>query len=321
MNKHRRLAAASLATALAFTACAGKHASHDQSADKNNAPMSDRGEGQVAKAVGGDVVVTKEDARFAADGPTNHEEQDGRKVIRTGRIELLVPGYDDARDKIDALVKAAGGYVDSTNVNRRQDAISDATIVVRMPKAAFGNIVPKLKEIGEVLSESTNASDITDQYVDISARLASARTLEKRLLELATDKHGNIDQVLSVERELARVRGEIEGYEGHLRQWNDQIDMSTLTLSIQTKRPEIVAAPVHEPTLGERTSHAWSSSIDSLRDAGTWLVVNGIAFLPWLVLLIPGGLLGRRLLARLWRRLPVARALPPSTPAEPPPAA
>lgn len=253
----------------------------------------------------------------AQDAPRHEAEQDGRKIIRTGRVELLVTGYDDARAKIEALVKAAGGYVDSTNVNRRQDAISDAMIVVRLPKSSFGDVMPKLRDIGEVLSESTNAADITDQYVDISARLASAKTLEKRLLELATDKHGNIDQVLSVERELARVRGEIEGYEGHLRQWNDQIDMSTLTLSIQTKRPEITAAPVHEPTLGERTSHAFSESIAALRDAGSWLVVNGIALLPWLVLAIPGALISRRMLARLWRRLPTARALPPHPPQPP----
>src|SRR6185295_18508627 len=102
---------------------------------------------------------------------------------------------------------------------------------------------------------------------------------------------------------------EIEGYEGHLRQWNDQIDMSTLTLSIQTKRPEIVAAPVTEPSLGERTSHAFSSSISALRELGTWIVVNGIAFLPWLILVIPGLLLGRRMYRRYWHWLPSARVV------------
>jgi hypothetical protein len=304
MKDHRRLAAASLVAALAFTACNAKsdHASATRQAAPASTPavVADRAE---AKPMAGLAVAGAGDAKHV---------DDGRKVIRTGRIELLVTTYDDARAKIEALVAQAGGYVDATNVTRRQDQISDATITLRLPKDAFGTIIPKLREIGEVLSESTNANDITDEYVDIAARLASARTLEKRLLELASDKTGNIDQVLSVERELARVRGEIEGYEGHLRQWNDQIAMSTLTLSVQTKRPEIVAAPAHVATLGERTSNAFGDSIATLRDVCSWFVISGIAFLPWLVLLIPGAVLGRKLLRRYWRRLPQARALPNS---------
>jgi hypothetical protein len=294
----RRFAAATLAAALAAGACNAKHASdtrNEAAATPSAAPAP------TAKA--------DQPKQMTMDGDAKRADE-GRKVIRTGRIELLVTTYDDARAKIDALVSAAGGYVDATNVNRRQDQISDATIVVRLPKDSFGSIIPKLREIGEVLSESTNANDITDEYVDISARLASARTLEKRLLELASDKTGNIEQVLSVERELARVRGEIEGYEGHLRQWNDQIAMSTLTLSVQTKRPEIVAAPPHVATLGERTSHAFSGSVEALRELGSWIVVNGIAFLPWLVLAIPGFVFGKKFLRRFRRRLPDARVVP-----------
>ena len=250
-----------------------------------------------------------------APGFVDVQMRDDRKIIRTGHISLVVATYDDARAKIDALVQQAGGYVDSTQVNRRQDAISDATIVVRIPSTAFGSLLPKLREIGEIVSESTNAADITDQYVDIAARLASSKALEKRLLELATDKSGNIEQVLAVERELSRVRTEVESYEGRMRQWNDQIAMSTLTLSLATKRPEIVAAA--EASLGTRTKQAFNESIGSLRDFGSWLVINGIAFLPWLLLLIPALVFGRRF-ARRFIKLPTAIARtgePPVPPA------
>src|SRR5262249_49718862 len=86
-------------------------------------------------------------------GGTSTPANDNRKIIRTGRIELVVATYDQARVKIDALVDQVGGYVDSTQVNRRQDAISDATIVVRIPSTQFGSILPKLREIGEIVSE------------------------------------------------------------------------------------------------------------------------------------------------------------------------
>lgn len=287
---------ATVALVAALAACNAKKSSAiDHVAVASPAPMvADNATRQEAAASAGGL---------AGDGK-NHE--DARKVIRTGHVDLVVTSYDDARAKLEALVKSAGGYVDATNVTRRADQISDAQITIRLPKDSFGSMLPKLRDIGEVISESTNASDITDQYVDISARLASARTLEKRLLELASDKTGNIDQVLSVERELARVRGEIEGYEGHLRQWNDQIEMSTLSLSLQTKRPEIIAAPAHQPTLGERTSGAWTDSITALRELGSSIVIGTIAILPWLVLLVPGAVFGRKLWQRR-RRLPPAR--------------
>lgn len=302
------------ATLLAFALLAGA-ACNSKSADAKRAA--------AAQAPAAESSETRASSGSAASTPTTAphapgELHDSRKVIRTGRIALLVGSYDDARAKLDALVAAAGGYVDSTEVNRRQNAVSDATIVVRAPSDAFGALVPKLRELGEIVSETTNANDITDQYVDIAARVASARTLEKRLLELATDRAGNIDQVLSVERELARVRGEIEGYEGHLRQWDDQIAMSTLTLSLETKRPEIVAAATREPSLGERTSHALGGSMSALRDFCSWVVVNGVAFLPWLLVLVPGVIIGRKLGRRLRPRLPFARATKGAAPIDPP---
>ncbi len=290
------------AVALALAACKSESKSASSS-DSRNAPVALPM--AAGSAVGGD-----KNAEAKQTQPQLGPKQDFRKVIRTGRIELLVATYDDARAKIDALVAAAGGYVDSTSVNRRQDSVSDGVIVVRLPQTAFGELIPKLKDIGEVLSETTNAADITDEYVDVSARLASAQVLEKRLLELASARDGKIDQVLEVERELARVRGEIEGYEGHLRQWNDQIAMSTLTLSIATKRPEIVAAPAVAPSLGDRTSHAFSASIGALRDAGGWLFVNGVAALPWLLLCAPFALILRRLARRFANKLPKAIARP-----------
>ncbi len=173
---------------------------------------------------------------------------DGRKVVRTGKIELVVATYEEARGKVDALVKTSGGYVDSTRVERHEAAVSDATLVIRIPSTAFDTVLPELRDIGEIVSEATNGADITDQFVDTEARLASDQQLETRLLELATARNGNLDQILAVERELARVRAEIEGYQGHLKQWNDQVAMSMLTIDLSTRRSELRRSV--PPTLG-----------------------------------------------------------------------
>lgn len=238
----------------------------------------------------------------AGSAATKADEQAGglpatdpsRKVIRTGRIELVVATYDEARAKLDKLLEGAGGYVDSTQIHHYQGSVSVATLVLRVPQDAFGKLVPALKQLGEIQAESTNAEDVTDKFVDVSARLASAKLLEKRMLEIAADRTAGVEALLAVERELARVRGEIESYEGRLRQWNDQIAMSTLTLAITTKAPELADAG-----LGSRITSGFSESVSALESFAAWLVVAGTALLPWMLLFVPGFLIGRRVYRRL----------------------
>jgi hypothetical protein len=297
-----RLAALALATSLSF-GC---------SKSKDAAPN--------AGDFGRQSVATK---GVEAAKPTDVDDKLGnppavdpnRKVIRTGQISLVVTTYDEARAKLDALLEAAGGYVDSTQVQHYQGAVSSATLVLRIPQDAFGTLVPKLRELGEISSESTNAEDVTDQYVDIAARLASSKTLEKRLLELAADRSSGVEALLAVERELARVRGEIESYEGRMRQWNDQIAMSTLTLSVSTKGPAIAAVP--EPGLRSQIASGFHGSIDALQTFATWLAVTATSLLPWMILLVPGFIFGRRAYRRYARQLPAAivHSAPPQPPA------
>ncbi|HEY5945022.1 MAG TPA: DUF4349 domain-containing protein [Kofleriaceae bacterium] len=293
-----RLATVALLTSFAFAACA----KHKDAPDQGPA----RQVTQAKAATGGSATTEDANADGRLGGLTVADPQ--RKVIRTGRIDLVVKTYDDARAKLDSLLAAAGGYVDSTQVRHQQGDVSSATLVLRVPQEAFGQLVPKLKELGEVAAESTNAEDVSDQYVDVSARLASAKTLEKRLLEIAADRASGVEALLAVERELARVRGEIESYEGRLRQWNDQIAMSTLTLALTTKAPAIAAAA--DPGLGTRIKNGFSDSVAALETFATWLVVTGTTLLPWLILIVPGFVFGRRALRRYTRRLPAAIASP-----------
>jgi len=285
----RRLVAWSCLAALAFAACAKKSEDVARSAPHAGSAAT------PAKTAEGGLEATR-----IAPG-----QSDNRKVIRTGRVELVVASYDEARKKLDALLERAGGYIDATEVHRRADAIGDATIVIRIPRDAFGAVIPSLRELGEVVSETTNANDITDSYVDLSARLTSDRELERRLLELATARAGKIDQILEVEKELARVRGEIEGYDGRLRQWDSQVAMSTLTLSLVTKRPEIATAPT---SFGDQSSATFHDSIAALHELGAFVVFALIAVLPWLVVLVPAALLARRLIRNRRAAVPTAIA-------------
>jgi hypothetical protein len=289
-----------LLAALAFAGCAKKSAG-DSAA---SAPASEAREASAA----GSAASGKDQGK----GGVAIQHVDTRKVIRTGRIELTVASYDESRARLDAMVESAGGYIDSTQVDRH-GAVSSAVIVIRVPADAFNTMLPGLRQLGDITNETTNAADITAQFVDTEAQLASAQQLEKRLLELATAKNGTLDQVLTVERELARVRGEIEGYEGHLKQWSDQVSLSTLTITMSTRAAPVAVAVVEPESLGSKTSQSFHSSISTLRDLASWLLVTLVALLPWLLFLVPAGF-GIQRWARRHRRIPIA-IVNPTTPA------
>lgn len=250
------------------------------------------------------VAPKADDAAKLATTPV----EPNRKVIRTGHVDLVVATYDEARGKLDALLASTGGYVDSTQVQHSQGAVSSATLVLRIPQDKFGALVPRLRELGEIAAERTHAEDVTDQFVDVAARLASAKTLEKRLLELAAERGSGVEALLAVERELARVRGEIESYEGRLRQWNDQVATSTLTLAIATRAPAIATA---SEGLGDRIASGFHGSLAAMQGFFASAAVMLTSLLPWLAFLIPGFVLGRRLFRRYAKQLPVATVVEP----------
>ncbi|MCB9561908.1 MAG: DUF4349 domain-containing protein [Kofleriaceae bacterium] len=313
-RRGRSLATGAALLALAFGACGkSQHEAGARAPAAEAAPAWAVADGKIAEERSADLA-------YQADAPTAGLEQppaptDNRKIVRTGELSLVVQTYDEARDRIDALVRAAGGYVDSTRVSHSEGQVSDAVIVLRVPVTQFGALLPQLRALGEIQAETTDASDITDQYVDVAARLKSARALEARLLELAATGTGKVTEVLEVERELARVRAEIEQYEGRIRLWDDQVSLSTLTLRLSTERPEI-AAPA-APGFGERVSRTFHDSVDTLSDAGRSLLLGLVSMLPWLPLLIPGFFLGRRVLRRV--ALPRAIAYPAPAGGYPPP--
>src|SRR5580704_8678225 len=142
-----------LATTAALVCAACQSKSFDRSPEAERAAVAAKVDHETRSAAGsGSASSTPASTPEAEAALAGQVANDGRKIIRTGHLELVVGSYDEARAQLDALVTASGGYVDSTEVVRRQNAVSDATIVVRVPANAFGGLVPKLRDLGEVRS-------------------------------------------------------------------------------------------------------------------------------------------------------------------------
>jgi len=140
--------------------------------------------------------------------------------------------------------------------------------------------VNSLATIGKVETVNSQAQDIGEEFVDVTARVANARRLEERLINLLANRTGKLDEVLRVERELARVREEIERYEGRLRYLGTRVATSTLTITVHEPAPIIGNNPGENP-IASALRRAW---------------VNFIALLSAVIasmgVLIPLGLIG-----------------------------
>ncbi len=165
------------------------------------------------------------------DGPPQRETT----TIRTAEISLEVTDYDAAATSITAAARQYGGYVADTAVHVGTGGALSGTIVLRIPPDSLYATLGALRRIGRVEAESVKTADVTADYVDLNARLASLRVTEKRLHEMADGKTvaDNVSALLEVEREMTRVRSEIESLEGRLRVMADHVAMSIITIRLR----------------------------------------------------------------------------------------
>jgi hypothetical protein len=138
-----------------------------------------------------------------------------------------------------------------------------ATLTLRIPADRFDEATAGVRPLGKVEQLDVSVEDVTEQYMDLEARLANARRLEERLLQLLETRTGTLEQVLAAERELARVRTEIELYDGRLRQLASRVSLSTLTIVVQEPRPILGTRPA-------RASWATPSDRRGATSSGRW---------------------------------------------------
>jgi hypothetical protein len=219
-------------------------------------------------------------------------------IIRNGSASVQVDSLERAIGAVQQLAAAHGGFVGNTSLAAGEYQVRSAMLELRIPVARFDAALNGLAPIGKVESVSTTAEDVGEEFVDVTARAANAKRLENRLVDLLATRTGKLEDVLAVERELARVREEIERYEGRLRFLKTRVAMSTLTITVHERAPLVSAAPGQNVIL-EAFKNAWRNFVG--------FVAGGISLLG---IIIP---LGALVVAAffVWRRLR-GRGAPPT---------
>jgi hypothetical protein len=205
-------------------------------------------------------------------------------LIRTGSASIEVAKLDPSIIKVRELATKLGGYVANSSITGGRDQVRSATLELKIPAAQYDQAIGGLGSIGKVEAVNTSVEDVGEEYVDITARVTNAKRLEERLVNLLATRTGKLEDVLAVERELARVREEIERYEGRMRYLRTRAAVSTLSITVHEPMPILGQNPGDNPIVGA-LKQAWR---------------NFVGFVAWFIaslgVLIPAGVL----LAVIW---------------------
>jgi hypothetical protein len=219
-------------------------------------------------------------------------EAGSRLIVRTGQASIEVDSLESAMAELRQIVHRAGGFVADASIQSGRNQIRSATLELKVPASRFDDLTEGLRPLGRLQFVNVGAEDASEEFVDLTARVANARRMEERLVEILRTRTGRLQDVLSVEREIARVREEIERMEGRVRFLKASAQLSTLSVNLYEPAP-LVAAHPGRSVIGEAFKTAWRNFVGVVAGVIASLgFVVPVAILGW----------GAVILAKRYRR-------------------
>ena len=158
-----------------------------------------------------------------------------QKIIRTVSMNIVANNFETVRETIDGLLRSVGGFVGGMQASDVSGGRS-LRATLRVPAARLDETVRSLRSLGHVADESQSGEDVTEQVRDIEARLKNSRNTEQRLADVLRNRTGRVADILEVEREIARVREEIERMDAQRLNLERQVEYSTVTVQVTERR-------------------------------------------------------------------------------------
>jgi hypothetical protein len=206
-----------------------------QSADRQktlgpvpNSPLSGGSAGKLEQFA---KLQNPPPVKFQGPSPT------GPMIVRAAGLTLTTKDFDQARAVLDEILKRHHGYVGELNVSTPADSGRSFNATLRVPADQLDATIADLRKLGRVESEAQSGQEVTEPYVDLEARLANARNTEQRLTDLLRSRTGKLSDVLAVETEISRVRGEIERMDGERKSLASWTSRPSTQMSGKTTRP------------------------------------------------------------------------------------
>ncbi len=208
-----------------------------------------------------------------------------RKIIYDARIDLLVKSLDATERAVLDLIKVHAGFLAESNLAAQTGTQRDATWRVRVPVDRFDSFVSAVSKLGEVRTNHVGSQDVTEEFADLEARIRNKQEEEKRLLKHLADSTGKLEDILAVEREITRVRGEIEQMQGRLRFLANRADLSTITITATEWKDYTPPDPM---TFQAQLSHTFFQSWHALVAFGKTILLIIVGLIPWTPVIVIG---------------------------------
>jgi uncharacterized MAPEG superfamily protein len=241
-------------------------------------------------------------------GEVDQEEQEtsdtanAPMIIRTADLGVVVKEFEKARSSVDEILRRHHGHVGELSVSNPSGAARSLTGTLRIPSSQLDTALNDLKALGRVDKESQGGEEVTQEYIDLQARLSNARHTEQRLIEIQRERTGKLSDVLAVEMQISRVRGEIERMEAQRKNMKNQVDFATLNLTVtEDYKAELKVGP---PSTATQFRNAAIEGFESLSNGIIavllWLLSVGPTLLLWVaILFFPVRMVWKKLRPRL----------------------
>ncbi len=203
-------------------------------------PPAEPAQAEMAKETGIEAATNYEAPPRSGEAVAS--ELANRKLIRNAMVELEILSFDAAVQKITALANEERGYVATTSSQKQANGKLRGEVIVKVVPENLDRFLQKIRGLGELKNQTLGTEDVTKAYFDVDARVNNTRVMEQRLIEILKTKTGKVSDLLQVEKELGRVREEIEKMQGELKYWDSQVQFATVTISLAEKDMEEPAA-------------------------------------------------------------------------------
>jgi hypothetical protein len=288
----KRLALLVVVIAFAFAAGACSGGADDESVAREveeSTSAVDASAGGTASQVGGGSG--EEAAPVASPVPAV-----GPKVIQTSSLAVSVPRgrFEETVDEARSIAARFGGFVVSSAASQgTSHRLVRGTLVVRVPARSYADAMRSMAGLGRVEARDESGQDVSQEFVDLEARVRHLRAVETQLLELL-ERANTVAAALAVQSQLNQVQLELEQARGRLQYLEDQVSYATISLALHERLP--VAAPADEGPWG--IVDAWRTAAHNAVAVVGWMFVALATAAPALILLALAYLIGRRYVRR-----------------------
>jgi len=218
-------------------------------------------------------------------------------IAHSAQLTLTTREFDKARGAVEDILKRHKGYIGHLNVYAPAGAGRSLDATLGVPADQLAPTMAEIKRLGRVETESQSGEEVTSQYIDLDARLTNARNTEQRLTDLLRQRTGKLADVLSVEVELGRVRGEIERMEAEKKSLLNRVDFATLNTTVREDYQAMISVGPFSMIARFRNAavEGYRTTVESVLAATAFLLAYGPVLVLWAaILFFPARLVWRR---------------------------